>query len=263
MAFLKSAFPHGSSLAGVKIVLDTANGATCKVAPAVFRGLGADVTVIHDAPDGFNINEGCGSQHTESLGKTVIETGAAVGLAFDGDGDRLIAVDENGQELTGDQSLIICAKMLKDEGRLTNDLLVSTVMSNMGLGAACEKYGMKNHASQVGDRYVLEDMRRLGAVLGGEESGHMIFLGEQTTGDGILAGMKLVAAMLKAGEPLSQLATLMQVFPQILVNVAGGEQAGARDRARDTRGHRAGGGPSWTVTAESWSATREHRTCAE
>ena len=203
----------------MKIVLDTANGATHAVAPAVFRELGADVTVVHDSPDGFNINEGCGSQHTEDLRRTVLQTGAAVGLAFDGDGDRLIAVDETGRELTGDQSLVICAKMLKDEGRLKNDLLVSTVMSNMGLRAACEKYGLKNHAAKVGDRYVLEDMRRLGAVLGGEESGHMIFLDHQTTGDGILAGLQLVAAMLKAGRPLSELAKLMEVFPQTLVNV--------------------------------------------
>ena len=219
MALLKSVFPRELSLAGVKIVLDTANGATHAVAPAVFKELGADVTVVHDSPDGFNINEGCGSQHTEDLRRTVLLTGAAVGLAFDGDGDRLIAVDETGRELTGDQSLVICAKMLKDEGRLKNDLLVSTVMSNMGLRAACEKYGLKNHAAKVGDRYVLEDMRRLGAVLGGEESGHMIFLDHQTTGDGILAGLQLVAAMLKEGRPLSELAKLMEVFPQTLVNV--------------------------------------------
>ena len=168
VAFLKSVFPRDLSLAGVKIVLDTANGATHAVAPAVFRELGAHVTVLHDSPDGFNINEGCGSQHTEDLRSTVLRTGAVVGLAFDGDGDRLIAVDETGRELTGDQTLVICAKMLKDEGRLKNDLLVSTVMSNMGLGAACERYGLKNHAAKVGDRYVLEDMRRLGAVLGGK-----------------------------------------------------------------------------------------------
>jgi len=140
-------------------------------------------------------------------------------LAFDGDGDRLIAVDEKGNEITGDQIMIICAKMLKDEGRLKNDLLVSTIMSNMGLSVACKKYGFKNHAAKVGDRYVLEDMQRLGGVLGGEESGHVIFLEHHTTGDGILTAMQLLAAMLKAGKPLSEMAKLMDVFPQKLINV--------------------------------------------
>ncbi|NLE09992.1 MAG: phosphoglucosamine mutase, partial [Actinobacteria bacterium] len=149
----------------------------------------------------------------------VLENGAALGLAFDGDGDRLIAVDEKGNEITGDQIMIICAKMLKDEGRLKNDLLVSTIMSNMGLSVACKKYGFKNHAAKVGDRYVLEDMQRLGGVLGGEESGHVIFLEHHTTGDGILTAMQLLAAMLKAGKPLSEMAKLMDVFPQKLINV--------------------------------------------
>jgi phosphoglucosamine mutase len=140
-------------------------------------------------------------------------------LAFDGDGDRLIAVDENGNEITGDQIMIICAVMLKEEGRLRNDLLVSTIMSNMGLSVACKKYGFKNHAAKVGDRYVLEDMQRLGGVIGGEESGHVIFLDHHTTGDGILTAMQLIAAMLKAGKPLSEMAKLMDVFPQKLINV--------------------------------------------
>jgi phosphoglucosamine mutase len=200
-------------------VLDTANGATYRVAPAAFTELGADVTVIHNEPNGLNINENCGSQHTGDLRKAVVETGAAIGLAFDGDGDRLIAVDEKGNEITGDQILIICADMLKSEGRLTNDLLVSTIMSNMGLRVAAKKYGFGNHAAKVGDRYVLEDMQRLGSVLGGEESGHVIFLEHHTTGDGILTAMQLLAAMLKAGKPLSELAQLMDVFPQKLINV--------------------------------------------
>jgi phosphoglucosamine mutase len=149
----------------------------------------------------------------------VVEQGAAIGLAFDGDGDRLIAVDEKGTEITGDQILIICAKMLKDEGRLANDLVVSTIMSNLGLRIACKRYGFENHAAKVGDRYVLEDMQRLGAVIGGEESGHMIFLEHHTTGDGILTAMQLLAAMLRSGKPLSELAKLMDVFPQKLINV--------------------------------------------
>lgn len=219
IVFLKSTFPRGLALEGLKIVLDTANGATCRVAPAVFSELGAEVTVIHNAPNGLNINENCGSEHVSDLKNAVVENEAALGLAFDGDGDRVIAVDEKGNKVTADQIMIICALMLKEEGRLKNDLLVSTVMSNLGLSVACQKYGIKNHAAQVGDRYVLEDMQRLGAVLGGEQSGHVIFLDHHTTGDGILTALQLVAAMLKAGKPLSELAKLMEIFPQRLINV--------------------------------------------
>jgi phosphoglucosamine mutase len=219
IVFLKNTFPRALSMERMKIVLDTANGATYRVAPAVFTELGADVTVIHDKPDGLNINEKCGSQHTEDLRKAVVESGAALGLAFDGDGDRLIAVDETGVEITGDQIMIICAKMLKEEGRLKNDLLVSTIMSNTGMRMACKKYGFVNHAAKVGDRYVLEDMRHLGGVLGGEDSGHVIFLDHHTAGDGILTALQLIAAMLKADRPLSELAKLMDVFPQKLINV--------------------------------------------
>ena len=219
IVFLKNTFPRTLSMEGLKIVLDTANGATYKVAPAAFTELGADVKVIHNTPNGLNINEECGSQHTGDLRKAVIENSADIGLAFDGDGDRLIAVDEKGGEITGDQILIVCAKMLKDEGRLKNDLVVSTIMSNMGLSVACKKYGFTNHVSKVGDRYVLEDLQRLGGVLGGEESGHMIFLDHHTTGDGILTSMQLLAAMLKAAKPLSEMAKLMEVFPQKLINV--------------------------------------------
>lgn len=219
VVFLKNTFPRNLSIEGMKIVLDTANGAAYKVAPSAFTELGADVKVIHNRPDGININDHCGSQHTEDLRNKVMETGAAVGLAFDGDGDRLIAVDEKGSEITGDQIMIICAKILKEEGKLRNDFLVSTVMSNLGLTFACRKYGFKHHASRVGDRYVLEDMQRLGAVIGGEESGHMIFLDHHTTGDGIITAMQLVAAMIKEGKPLSELAALMDVYPQKLINV--------------------------------------------
>jgi phosphoglucosamine mutase len=219
IVFLKNAFPRDLSMEGLKIVLDTANGATYKVAPETFTELGASVDVIHNAPNGININDKCGSQHTQDLRKRVVESGAAVGLAFDGDGDRVIAVDEKGREITGDQILIICAKMLKDKGLLKNDLLVCTVMSNLGLKIACGKYGFKPHASNVGDRYVLEDMKRLGGVLGGEDSGHVIFLNHHTTGDGILTAVQLVAAILKSGKPLSELAQLMDVFPQKLINI--------------------------------------------
>lgn len=219
VVFLKNTFPRDLSMEGMKIVLDTANGATYRVAPEAFIELGADVEVIHNTPNGININDNCGSQYTGDLKKKVQEEGASVGLAFDGDGDRLIAVDEKGNEITGDQILIICARMLKEEGKLKNDLLVSTVMSNLGLRVACKKYSFKHHASKVGDRYVLEDMLGMGSIIGGEESGHMIFLNHHTTGDGILTAMQLVAAMVKAGKPLSELAAMMDVFPQKLINV--------------------------------------------
>jgi phosphoglucosamine mutase len=219
IVFLKNTFPRSLSMEGMKIVLDTANGAAYKVAPATFSELGAEVTVIHDEPNGLNINDDCGSQHTADLRAKVLETGAAVGLAFDGDADRLIAVDEKGNEITGDQILIICAKMLKEQGRLKNDLVVSTVMSNLGLRVACKRYGFEHFATKVGDRYVLEEMQRLGAIIGGEESGHMIFLEHHTTGDGILSALQLLAAMLTSGKPLSELAKLMDVFPQKLINV--------------------------------------------
>ncbi len=217
--FLKNTFPRDLSLEGMKIILDTANGATYKVAPEVFRELGAKVETIHNNPDGLNINENCGSQHTADLSRRVVETGAAIGLAFDGDGDRLIAVDEKGREISGDQILLICGLMLKEQGRLKNDLLVSTVMSNMGLRVACKKHGFTHHAAKVGDRYVLEDMQQLGGILGGEDSGHMIFLDHHTTGDGILTALQLLSAMLRSGKPLSELAAQMDIYPQKLINL--------------------------------------------
>ena len=219
IVFLKNTFPRDLSMEGMKVVIDAANGATYRVCPAAFTELGASVDVIHNNPDGLNINDNCGSQYTQNLEKRVVETGATIGLAFDGDGDRLIAVDEKGHTITGDQILIICAKALKDQGRLKNDLLVSTVMSNLGLTFACKKYGFKHHATKVGDRYVLEDMLRLGAVIGGEESGHMIFLDHHTTGDGIITALQLIAAMIRENRPLSELARMMEVFPQKLINV--------------------------------------------
>lgn len=219
IVFLKNSFPRDLSMEGMKIVLDTSNGATYRVAPDAFDELGADVEIIHNTPNGININDGCGSQHTQDLRNTVIKSRAAIGLAFDGDGDRLIAVDEKGNEITGDQLLIICAYVLKKEGRLKNDLLVSTVMSNLGLRVACKKYGFKHHASNIGDRYVLADMLRLGAIIGGEDAGHMIFREHHKTGDGIIAAMQLIAAMLKEDKPLSELARLMNVFPQKLINI--------------------------------------------
>lgn len=217
--FLKNTFPRDLSMEGIRIVMDTSNGSTYRIAPELFGELGADFEVIHNTPDGMNINDHCGSQHTQNLRNAVIKNKAAIGLAFDGDGDRLIAVDEKGNELTGDQMLIICAYVLKKEGKLKNDLLVSTVMSNLGLRVACKQYGFKNHISNIGDRYVLADMLRLGAIIGGEDAGHMIFLEHHKTGDGIIAALQLIGAMLKEGKSLSELAQLMKVFPQKLINI--------------------------------------------
>jgi phosphoglucosamine mutase len=220
IVFLKNTFPRDLSMEGMKIVIDAANGAAYKVAPETFIELGADVEVIHNKPDGININDNCGSQYTQDLRKCVVETGADIGLAFDGDADRLIAVDNKGHEVTGDQVLIICANVLKNQGKLENDLLVSTVMSNLGLSIACKKYGINHYASKVGDRYVLEDMKRLGAVIGGEDSGHIIFLNLHTTGDGILTAIQLISSMIIEDKPLHELAATMDIYPQVLINVA-------------------------------------------
>jgi phosphoglucosamine mutase len=219
IVFLKNTFPRDLSMEGMKIVLDVANGATYKVAPIAFAELGAQVEVIHNVPNGLNINDRCGSQHTEDLRKRVVETQAALGLAFDGDGDRLIAVDEKGNEATGDQILLTCALVLKEQGRLRNNLLISTVMSNLGLRVACKRHGLSQYASNVGDRYVLEDMIRLGGVIGGEQSGHTIFLDHHTTGDGIITAMQVVASMVRTGKRLSELSGMMDIFPQKLINV--------------------------------------------
>jgi phosphoglucosamine mutase len=219
IVFLKNTFPRNLMMEGMKIVIDTANGATYKIAPDTFFELGANVEVIHNNPNGLNINDRCGSLYTQDLRKRVVEARADIGLAFDGDGDRLIAVDEKGQEISGDQVLLICARNLKEKGELKNDLLVSTVMSNLGLKLACKKHGIKHHVSKVGDRYVLEDMVRLGAIMGGEDAGHMIFLEHHTTGDGIVTAIQLIAAMVETGKPLSELSKIMEIYPQKLINV--------------------------------------------
>lgn len=219
VAFLREHFPENLSLGGMKIVLDTANGATYAAAPLLFEALDIDVSVIHDQPNGTNINDRCGSQHTEDLEAEVLKRKADAGFAFDGDGDRLIAVDETGTRLTGDQILLICARSLKEKGQLKNNLLVSTVMSNLGLARACRKNDIERRESPVGDRYVLEDMQAHGAVLGGEESGHIILLNHHTTSDGIITASELLTAMAENKQMLSELAGLMTVYPQKLMNV--------------------------------------------
>lgn len=217
--FCKNTFPDDMTLDGMEVVLDCSNGATYKCAPLIFAELGAEVTTIHASPDGMNINDDCGSQHTRDLRAKVKGLAADVGLAFDGDGDRLIAVDENGNELTGDQIIAICTKHYKDNGLLKNNLVVGTVMSNIGFHVALKELGIDTGVSDVGDRCVLELMQERDAVLGGEDSGHIIFHNHHTTGDGIVSALQLLAIMRETGQPLSELAKVMKVFPQVLINV--------------------------------------------
>ena len=219
IVFLKKTFPKEFTLEGTKIVLDCSNGATYRVAPDTFTELGAKVKSIFAEPDGENINDNCGSQHPETLAEEVVKRNADVGFAFDGDGDRLIAIDEKGGVLTGDQIMALCAKVMKKDGMLTNNMVVCTVMSNIGLGIALKKLGIDQVATQVGDRYVLEEMRARGASIGGEDSGHLIYLQHHTTGDGILSALQVLAAMKKEGKPLSELAKVMKVYPQKLINI--------------------------------------------
>jgi len=219
IVFLKNSFPKDYTLEGTKIALDCAYGATYRVAPDTFLELGAEVITLFDEPNGENINANCGSQQPESLAEAVVKNKADVGFAFDGDGDRLIAVDEKGGVLTGDQILAMCAKVMKSEGTLRNNLVVSTVMSNIGLGIALRELGIDQGVTKVGDRYVLEEMQARGASIGGEESGHLIYLDHHTTGDGIITALQVRAVMKKEQKPLSELARVMKVFPQALVNV--------------------------------------------
>jgi phosphoglucosamine mutase len=217
--FLESTMPTNFSLKGMKIVLDCSNGATCRVAPSLFAGLGAQCEAMYVNPDGKNINENCGSQHTDALTKKVIEKGADIGLAFDGDGDRLIAVDEKGKIVSGDRIIAICAKDMKKKGKLHNNCVVTTVMSNIGLGLALKEMGLDHVITDVGDRYVMAQMESCGAVLGGEDSGHIIFLDHHTTGDGMLTALRLIESMQAASKPLSELRKIMRIFPQVLINI--------------------------------------------
>ena len=217
--FCKNTFPEDMTLEGVRLVLDCANGATYRVAPTIFRELGAEVFTIHDEPNGLNINDKCGSQHTQDLQRKVRELGAHAGLAFDGDGDRLIAVDENGVELTGDHILAICANHLKATGALRRNLMIITPMSNLGLRLALDKLGIQWQDAGVGDRLVLEMMLRDGAIIGGEQSGHVIFRDKHTTGDGIVTALQLLAVMRAGGASLSRLAEIFTPAPQVLINI--------------------------------------------
>ncbi|MCI2062309.1 MAG: phosphoglucosamine mutase [Eubacteriaceae bacterium] len=205
-------------LKGKRIVLDCANGAAYKIAARVYSELGAKVITIGDDPNGTNINDGVGSTHPEALQRAVVENGAFIGMAFDGDADRLIAVDEKGEVIDGDRIICICAKMLKEEGELTDDKVTVTVMSNLGLHKYLDEIGCTADITGVGDRYVLERMKQTGCVLGGEQSGHIIFRSHTTTGDGILSSLQLIKAVLKSGVSPSELAASVTIYPQVLVN---------------------------------------------
>ncbi len=219
IVFLKHTFPKELTLEGTKVVIDCSQGATYRVAPETFSELGADVKSIFDAPTGRNINVDCGSQHPETLAQEVVKRKADVGFAFDGDGDRVIAVDETGAVLTGDRILAVCAASLKKEGRLTNNLVIRTVMSNIGLTLALRSLGIESIMTDVGDRYVFEAMQERGAIIGGEDSGHIIFLNHHTAGDGIITALQILATMKKENKPLSELAGIMKTYPQRLLNV--------------------------------------------
>ena len=215
--FLEGTFE--GNMEGMKIVLDCANGAAYETAPTVFRTLGAEVITIGCEPDGININDNIGSTHPEKLQQAVVDNNADLGLAYDGDADRLIVVDENGEIIDGDKTICICAKMLKDEGKLNNNLVTATVMSNIGFHKFVkEKIGAEVEVTGVGDRYVLESMLETGCVIGGEQSGHIIFLNHTTTGDGTLSSLQFVKAVQKSGKKPSELASEIEIFPQVLVN---------------------------------------------
>jgi len=219
IVFLKHTFPDTYTLDDFHVVLDCANGATYGVAPHVFAELGARVTCLGCDPDGKNINHQCGALHPQLIASKVRELGANLGIALDGDGDRLIVCDEKGRIVDGDHVMAICAADLLARKKLRRKTLVATVMSNLGLEVAMRRMGGQLVRTKVGDRYVVEEMRRKKYNFGGEQSGHLIFLDHNTTGDGILAALQLLAVMIKHGKPLSELATVMEAFPQILKNV--------------------------------------------
>ena len=206
------------NLNGMKIVVDCAEGASFYTSVETLKELGAQVIAIHNNPDGTNINANCGSTHMQELQARVVYEKAQVGLAFDGDADRMLAVDENGKMIDGDQIMAIIGNHMKNQGKLKNDTIVATVMSNLGFYIMAKEQGLIIEQTKVGDRYVLERMREIGAVLGGEQSGHVIFLEENTTGDGLLSALHLLEVMVDTGKTLSELASIMSVMPQALVN---------------------------------------------
>ena len=205
-------------LSGLKIVIDCAEGASYYTSVKTLKDLGANLVAIHTNPDGTNINSNCGSTHMSELMARVVSEKANVGIAFDGDADRMLAVDENGNLVDGDQIMAICGKYLRDKGKLKKDTIVATVMSNLGLTLMCKEEHLNLEATKVGDRYVLENMLENGYNMGGEQSGHVIFLDDNTTGDGLLSALHLLQVMVETKKPLSELAKIMEVLPQSLVN---------------------------------------------
>ena len=219
VAFVKATFPKDRTLDDVSVVVDAAHGAAYRTAPLVFSELGAKVHSIGVSPDGENINHECGATHPEACARAVVERGAQIGVALDGDADRLIVVDEKGQIVDGDAVMALCARHMIQTGQLAHNTLVATVMSNLGLERAMENAGGKLQRCAVGDRYVVETLRQQGLSFGGEQSGHLIFLDHATTGDGLVAALQLLAILLEDGRPLSELAgEVMQRVPQVLVN---------------------------------------------
>ena len=219
VVFLKSLFPRELTLDGVTIVVDCANGAAYHVAPAVFEELGARVIPLHVEPDGRNINDNCGAMHPEEMAAAVRTHGAQLGIALDGDADRVIVADENGQVVAGDAIMAIVARDLLRRGKLQKETVVATVMSNVGLERSMAELGGAVVRTQVGDRYVVEEMRRRGFNFGGEQSGHLVFLDHVTTGDGVCAALNLLAVMHRSGQPLSRLASCFEASPQAQINV--------------------------------------------
>jgi phosphoglucosamine mutase len=219
VVYLKSVFPRERTLDGLTVVVDTAHGAAYKVAPMVFEELGAKVIRLGNAPDGKNINQGFGSLHPEKMCKAVVKHGAQIGIALDGDADRVIVADEKGNVVDGDAIMAICARHLHGQKRLARKTVVATVMSNMGLDLAMTEVGGRVVRTKVGDRYVVEEMRKNGYNFGGEQSGHLIFLDHSTTGDGVVAALSILAVMGETGRPLSELAKVFVPVPQTLLNV--------------------------------------------
>jgi phosphoglucosamine mutase len=263
-------------LDGLRVVVDAANGAASYVAPEALRRAGADVIAIHAEPDGLNINDGCGSTHLDSLREAVVSRGADAGIAHDGDADRCLAIDARGELVDGDQILAILALAMRDDGTLRDGAVVSTVMSNLGFRQTMKRSGIDVIETAVGDRYVLEAMRKRNLALGGEQSGHLVFLDESTTGDGVLTALHLLARMAQTGKSLASLASVMERLPQVLVNVTGVDRsrvatdpdlAAALKRAQDELGESgrvllrpSGTEPLVRVMVEARSADRARRT---
>ncbi len=217
--FVKSSVPRGMDFSGLRVVVDSANGAAYKIGPRALTEMGAEVISLYDQPNGMNINQGCGSLHPEVISRAVVANRAHLGIAYDGDGDRVMLCDENGILVDGDRVMAICAIQMIRQGRLRHNTLVATVMSNLGLELALHNAGGRLVRAAVGDRYVMEKMIEGGYNLGGEQSGHIIFLDHNTTGDGIISALQGLSIMKQTGKPLSELASCMKTFPQTLVNV--------------------------------------------